>query len=92
MNTGFFRNCHDSFEPFVLINAKSDRNFIKRVGSKYFFEIVNIADNVHIAVRFTVFLLVIQNAVYDISPFGMCKDTVDIALCRTAVTDEKDML
>ena len=83
---------HDGFQLGKLINAESDRNLIVSVGAEQILEHRNAADHRNASVGILCALVIIENTVNKISPFRMNAETVDVALCSTAVTDQKDML
>lgn len=83
---------HDGFQLGKLINAESDRNLIVSVGAEQILEHRNAADHRNAPVGILCALVIIENTVNKIAPFRMNAETVDVALCSTAVADQKDML
>ena len=91
VHAGFFRDCHDVFQPSILVDAECDCDFVVGIIGDNGLQIVDIPDDVDITVRFAVLFPVIQYAMNDITPFRVGTDTVNVTFGGTAIANEKDV-
>ncbi len=92
VHAGFLSNGNDVLQSFVLVDAERDGDLVVGIIGNDRFQIVDIPDDMHVTVGFSVPFAIVQNAVDHVAPFRMGADAVDIALCRAPVTDEQDVL
>ena len=91
VNAGLLADRHDGFQLGELVDTQCDGNFIVCIGTQQILQHRNVSDDGNAAIGIFCAFMVIQNTVDKISPFRMNPETVDIALCRTAVSHQKDV-
>ena len=91
MDTGFFGYGDDVFQKLIVLQTECDHDLIIVIFGQYFFQVIDPGDHMDIAVSMSQWFVIVKDAVDGKSPFGMCQQTVDIALCGTAVPHEQDV-